>query len=204
MKKKLKLLKMKLLNAKNRVILKKFFTYTLPFNAVIVANIFITGWICDKLIESLLFVASHFILRYKFDKVYHNNDGYCAIISNAIITVSTIMLFRLDQSLLFACLFAFSICWLGYIIQDRIELKYENSEFKKIKDAKVYYGMDEQVLRNKCKINLLTKSSTDRLVKRYCYSKTIDEIAYEEKVEFETIKQSLRRSRRKLKIEDVE
>ena len=204
MKKKLRFLKKNLLNVKTKVKLKKFFKYTLPFNLDIIANIFIVGWLCDKLIEGVLFTCCHFALRYKFDNVYHNNDGYCKLITHIIITTSIIMTFRLDQSLLFSCISALGICWLGYIIQDRIELKYENSEFKKIKDAKIYYGMDEEILRSKCKINLLTKSATDRLVKRYCYNMTIDEIAYEEKVEYETIKQSLRRSRRKLKIEDVE
>lgn len=201
MKKILKFLKMNLLSAKNRVRLKKFFKYTLPFNLRIIANILIVGWLCDKLIEGILFTACHFALRYKFDKVYHNYDGYCEIISHIIISVSIPMTFRLDQSLLFACISALGICWLGYIIQDRIELKYENSEFKKTKDTEVYYGMAEDLLRKKCKIYLLTKTATDRIVKRYCYNMSIEEIAFEEKVEYETIKQSLRRSRKKLKIQ---
>lgn len=204
MKKKLKFLKKNLLSAKNKVKLKKFFKYTLPFNLDIIANIFIVGWLCDKLIEGILFTACHFALRYKFDNVYHNKDGYCKLITHIIVTVSIVMTFRLDQSLLFSCISALGICWLGYIIQDRIELKYEQSEFKKNKDAEVYYGMDETLLRTKCKIHLLTKLATDRLVKRYCYNMTIDEIAFDEKVEFETIKQSLRRSRKKLKIKDNE
>lgn len=204
MKKKLKLLKMNFLSVKNKIKIKRFFKEILPFNTLILANIFITGWLCDKLIEGVLFTASHFALRYKFNKVYHNKDGYCAFITNIIITSSIVMTFRLDQSLLFSCISALGICWLGYIIQDRIELKYEQSEFKKNKDAEVYYGMDETLLRAKCKIHLLTKLATDRLVKRYCYNMTIDEIAFDEKVEFETIKQSLRRSRKKLKIKDKE
>lgn len=204
MKKKLRFLKKNLLSAKNKVKLKKFFKYTLPFNLGIIANIFIVGWLCDKLIESILFTACHFALRYKFDNVYHNNDGYCKLITHTIVTVSIVMTFRLDQSLLFSCLSALGICWLGYIIQDRIELKYENSQFKKIKDTPVIYGMDEGILRKKCKQALLTKLATERVILRYCYNMSIDEIAIKECVEYETIKQSLRRSRRKLKIKEDE
>lgn len=202
--KKLKLLKKKLLNAKTRVKLKKFFKYTLPFNLGIIANIFIVGWLCDKLIEGILFTACHFALRYKFNNVYHNYDGYCEIISHIIVSVSIIMTFRLDQSLLFACVSALAICWIGYIVQDRIELKYENSEFKKIKDTIVYYNMEEDLLRKKCKQALLTNQATERIVMRYCHNKSIDEIAFIEKVEYETIKQSLRRSRRRLGIKEKE
>lgn len=204
MKTKLRLLKKNLISAKNRVKLKKFFKYTLPFNLGIIANIFIVGWLCDKLIEGVLFTACHFALRYKFDKVYHNNDGYCRLISHIIVTVSIITIFRLDQSLLFSCVSALCICWIGYIVQDRFELRYENSEFKKIKDTEVYYGINETLLRKKCKQALLTKPATERVIMRYCYNKSIDEIAFIEKVEYETIKQSLRRSRRRLGIKEKE
>lgn len=195
---------MNLLSAKNRVRLKKFFKYTLPFNLGVIANIFITGWITDKLIESILFVACHYILRYKFDKVYHSRNGYCALVTHIIITTSIIMTYPLDNSLLFSCLSALGICWLGYIIQDRIELKYENSEYKRIKDTKVDFGIDETLLRKKCKQALLTKNATERVVMRYSYHMPVDEIAFKEKVEYETIKQSLRRSRRRLGIKDNE
>lgn len=193
------------LSVKLKVKLKEIFLDIIPFNLIIILNTFLISWICNKPIEAILFLAAHFALRYKFDKAFHcKTDNICLATTCSIIDISVILIIPLEYSLLFSCVSALGICWLGYIIQDRIELKYEQSEYKKNKDAEVYYGMDEILLRAKCKIHLLTKLATDRLVKRYCYNMTIDEIAFDEKVEFETIKQSLRRSRKKLKIKDNE
>ena len=62
----------------------------------------------------------------------------------------------------------------------------------------VYRGIDETVLRENCSRSRISQSATDRLVKHYCYNKTAKEIADSEFVEVDTIKVSIKRSRRKL------
>lgn len=194
------------ISAKLKVKLEKFFFDELPFNAIILANAAFTSWLFDRYIETILFLIAHYVLRYKFNKVFHcETDKVCLATTNAIIFISIPFIIPLEQSLLFSCISALGICWLGYLIQDRIELKYENSQFKKIKDTPVYYGMDEDILRKKCKQSLLTKLATERIILRYCYHYTIDAIAAKESVEYTTIKQSLRRSRKRLNIkEDID
>jgi DNA-directed RNA polymerase specialized sigma24 family protein len=63
----------------------------------------------------------------------------------------------------------------------------------------VYRGIDEAELRKSCINAGISQHATERLVQHYCYEKTAKEIAGAEFVELDTIKTSLKRSRRKLK-----
>ena len=63
----------------------------------------------------------------------------------------------------------------------------------------IYRGIEEQTLRENCSKARISQSATERLVKHYCYYKTAKEIADSEFVEVDTIKVSIKRSRRKLK-----
>lgn len=60
------------------------------------------------------------------------------------------------------------------------------------------FCIDEIELRNKCKMAGLTRVATERMVQRYVFYKSEYEIACNENVEMETIKQSLYRSRKKV------
>ena len=62
----------------------------------------------------------------------------------------------------------------------------------------VYHGIDEQVLKDNCSKAGISQQATERLVQHYCYNKTSKQIASVEFVEVDTIKVSLKRSRRKL------
>ena len=62
----------------------------------------------------------------------------------------------------------------------------------------VYRGIDENELRINCINAGISQQATERLVQHYCYEKTAREIASVEFVELDTIKTSLKRSRRKL------
>lgn len=62
----------------------------------------------------------------------------------------------------------------------------------------VYHGIDENELRRNCINAGISQQATERLVLHYCYEKTAREIASVEFVELDTIKTSLKRSRRKL------
>ena len=63
----------------------------------------------------------------------------------------------------------------------------------------VYRGIDEVELKTNCVNAGISQQATNRLVQHYCYGKTTREIASVEFVEVDTIKVSLKRSRRKLK-----
>jgi hypothetical protein len=155
----------------------------------------------DKVIESILFTAAHLTLRYKFDKVFHCKDTLACLGTTTLINfVSILITVRLDHSLIFACISAFGICWLGFILEDWIELKINNSERIKIKEAPVYKGMHEDILLAKCKQAHLTELATERMVQHYVHYRTAEEIAMMEYVELDTIKKSLMRSRKKLNI----
>lgn len=62
----------------------------------------------------------------------------------------------------------------------------------------VYRGIEEPVLRENCTKARISQNATDRLVQHYCYNRTAREIADSEFVEVDTIKVSIKRSRRKL------
>lgn len=205
MKKLLKNLKYKLLNAKNRIRLKKFFTYTLPFNAIIILEILFIGWILDKQIESVLYTSAHLILRYKFNKVLHCKSTLACFLTTTLINFCSIYItVRLEESLISACVSAFCICWLGFIIEDWLEAKIDQSKWIQLRETKVDFGMDETLLRTKCKYVGLTEIATERIVQRYVYHKSEYDLAVAECVELDTIKKSLQRSRKRLRIKESE
>jgi len=74
----------------------------------------------------------------------------------------------------------------------------------RIKNLPISFGMNEDDLRNKCKQAHLTKLATERIVQHYAHYYTAEELALMEHVEVDTIKQSLKRSRRKLNIKEIE
>lgn len=59
---------------------------------------------------------------------------------------------------------------------------------------------DKRLLEKLCMENGISQEATKRMIMKYVQGKTAQEIALIEKVELETIKQSLRRTRRKINL----
>ena len=96
---------------------------------IVVAFLFICGWLFDKYILAANLAISHFFMRPKFDKQFHcrhNNrkvaKTLCLILTCTLIFFSVAMVLPLSVSLLSALPVTYLICWFGYIAQDRLDL----------------------------------------------------------------------------------
>lgn len=155
-------------------------------------------FISNTLLQCILIVLSFFAFKVVFKHSYHAQTIIkCTSLALLIFNIGSKLSLPLYISVFINIIIAFIISYLMYVL-------YYFDKFVKLSTEVITYGIEEEQLRQKCKLVMLTKYATERMVMRYCYNMTIDEIANEEKVEYETIKQSLRRSRKKLKIKEDE
>lgn len=111
---------------KNKISLKlkieKFFTEELWQLLIVIAFIFMCGWIFDKIIVAVLFAVAHTVIRPKFEKQYHAKKTYiCMFMTLTISFFGITTCFPLGVSLLSAIPICYFIAWVGYIAQDRMD-----------------------------------------------------------------------------------
>ena len=104
--------------------IERFFREILWQMLIVFAFIFICAWIFDKYIEAILFCISHTVIRMIFDKQYHcGKTAICLFLTLTIAFFGIMYTFPLSLSLLSAIPICWFISWIGYIAQDRLDLK---------------------------------------------------------------------------------
>lgn len=114
-------------NSKKLVIAKikirNFIKYQLWVYLIVFASILLCSWIFNRWIEGAMFCVAHTVIRNAFDKQFHfNKTAYCLILTCAIIWFAIPLTLSVAVSLLSSIPIAFSICFVGYLAQDRIDL----------------------------------------------------------------------------------
>lgn len=150
----------------------------------------------NKLFQTILFLATFnlfqncFKYRFHFDYVTESNIKamkLCKITTIIIELIYLLMSKNLNLSLFlnFVIIIIISIlnCFLGLYIT--------------LNNNKNIYK-DKDLLLQVCKQANLTSLATKRIILKYINNKTYTEIALEEKMEIETIKKSINRSRKKI------
>lgn len=151
----MKLLKKQSKNLKRKIKIKEFIKKRLWQYIIVIVFICFCGWLFNKPFESISLIVSHLYLRPKFDKQFHciHQKRYvaticCLTLTCFIIFFGIMFILPLKISLLSSIPIAFLICWVGFIVQDRIEL-YENNK-------KNIYLMSDEEFKTYCKSKGLT------------------------------------------------
>lgn len=78
-----------------------------------------------------MFCIAHTVIRMNFDRQLHfHSKAYCACLTLAIIWFSIPITLPITVSLLSSIPIAFVICYLGYLIADRIDLQKQNKSLE--------------------------------------------------------------------------
>lgn len=146
---------------KNKILLhiKRFFVEQVWVYAIIICSILLCAWLFNRWIESIMFSISHFAIRRAFDKQFHfNRTAYCITLTLAIFWFAIPYTLPITSSLLSSIPIAFVICFLGYIAQDRVDLRKEIEHLDKYSTRVVMgiahkdiYAMTDRELYEHCR-----------------------------------------------------
>lgn len=93
---------------------------------IVATTISIFAWILNKPIEAVMFCITHLIIRPQFEKQYHcGTTALCLFTTLTIAMLGIYTTIPLSISLVSAIPVAIGVCWIGYIVQDRIDLQYK-------------------------------------------------------------------------------
>lgn len=167
--------------------LKQFIKYQFLTHIIVIGSILLCAWIFDRWIECFMFCIAHLCIRNAFDKQFHfNKTAYCISLTLAIVWFAIPITMPLATSLLSSIPIAFLICFFGFIVQDRVELKIRNDDLEReidslINELKLYkhldiYKMTEEELRQYGASNQLSETQLDILCLRIFKHLKISEI----------------------------
>lgn len=120
---------------------------------IMLSFVIFCGWLFHKIIISIFFYISHYVIRSLFEKQYHCRHSkrsiaivMCLCLSCTISFFAISSILPLSVSLLSTIPVTYFISWIGYIAQDRLDC-YEI--IKKLK-GKTIWEMDENELADYC------------------------------------------------------
>lgn len=194
--------------------IEKFFKEQLWQHLIVVAFVFMCAWLFDKYVEAVLFCVSHLVIRMHFDKQYHcGTTAMCLTLTLTIAFFGIASVLPLSASLLSTIPICFLISWVGYVVQDRVDVIAENKGIQKELDTllvkiKEYedidlYKMTEQELRQYGASRQLSEVQQDILVMRVIEHLKISEICRYRNYGRTTIKYHIAEIKKKLNIEQI-
>lgn len=135
--------------------IEKFFKEDIWLHLIVLSSVALAAWIFNKWILAPMVYLSNIIVRLQFDKQYHcrHNKHNIAVTLCMALTCS-VMFFTIANCLplsvnLLSCIPISYLCaWVGYVVQDRIDLKVkaERTIFELPKDELLAY-MENSTLR---------------------------------------------------------
>lgn len=155
---------MKLNKTRIKLKIEKFFIQDLWQYLLVFASVALCSWIFNRWIEGVMFCISHTCVRNAFNKQFHfDSVAYCLSLTLAIIWFAIPASLPINISLLSSIPIAFIISFIGYIVQDRIDLMKELKELdaystrlvmqlaQKAEKHKDIYAMSEDELYQHCR-----------------------------------------------------
>lgn len=155
------------------------------------------SYFIGKLIQMILFLISFNLIqncfKYRFHSEYLIKDSIKAVKICKLITILIEILYLIMckelylsfyLNLIIIIIISILNCLIGYLVL-------ENNKNKNI-------FKDKELLLKACKRANLTILATNRLIAKYIDNKTYQEIAFEEKLDCDTIKKSISRSKKKI------
>ena len=114
----------------NRIKFKEFVTERLWQYIFIIAFLLFIGFLLDKIIEAILFAVSHTLIRPTLDKQFHcvqtarqKINYLCLSVTCVIIIFGVYVVLPISVSLVSAVPLAILVSYIGYVMQDRLDLK---------------------------------------------------------------------------------
>ena len=134
---------MKTNNTSIKLKIEKFFTEQLWQLLIVIAFLFMSAFIFDKYIESILFCVSHHLIRYAFKKQFHSGKtAVCLTFTFGVAWIGISNTLPLELSLVSSIPICFIISFLGFIAQDRLDLYVINKELKQKLENKGEFNTD--------------------------------------------------------------
>lgn len=167
--------------------IKDFIIYQLWFYVVVFASTALCAWLFNRWIEAIMFCIAHTCIRNTFDRQFHfHQKAYCLCLTLAIVWFAIPITLPITVSLLGSIPVAFGICYIGYLVADRIaavqeckkleiELNSLVSELQKYKHLDIY-NMCETDLRQYAASQGLSEQQIDILCMRIYNHLKISEI----------------------------
>lgn len=152
--------------------LKEFFKNQLWQHLLVISFVVACAWLFDKYIEAVMFCIGHLVIRRNFDKQYH-----CETTALCMFTTLTIAFFGIASalpitvSILSTIPVCFFISWLGYIVQDRMDLIVINRKLK----AKPQLT-DKEVFIQECKNYRYNDLKTEIALRLFYHKQGIKEV----------------------------
>lgn len=133
--------------------IKSFIKEQLWQHIFMVAFVLFCGILFNKIIISILFYPSHYVIRSRFEKQYHCKHSkrgiailMCLWLSCTISFFAIMAILPLTVSLLSTIPVCYFIGWVGYIAQDRIDCKIRLKQL----ETKPVYEMNRDELLDYC------------------------------------------------------
>lgn len=150
---------------------------------------------------------SHTVIRSLFEKQFHfNKTAYCLMLTLTIIWFAIPTTFSVSVSLLSSIPIAFLISFIGFVVQDRIDILKENEEMQEELDKLIIpdiYKMSEEELRQYCISRNLSEIQIDIVMMRIFDNLKISEICKYKHYGRTTIKYHLAQIKNKLGLDKI-
>lgn len=198
------------MKSKTKLKIEKFFIEQLWQLLVVIAFLFICAYLFNKPIESILFCVSHTLIRNAFKKQYHcGSTALCLSFTLSIGWIGITTSLPLEISLLSSLPMCYIIAFLGFLVQDRIDILILNkgleTEIANLKTANniELYKMNEVELRQFGASKGLSDLQQDILVHKIIENLKISEICNYRNYGRTTIKYHISEIKRKLNIDTL-
>ena len=140
---------------KNKI--KYFSASFIQFSGIILLSI-----LFERIIEVLIIIPLFFWFRSKYIKTYHSKTIWqCTLYTLIMFLIICLIAQPIYISIIITIILCFVTTELLFYIQDYLD-------FLKVKEFKIYKGMNKEMLLNKCKMYDLTDVETKVLTMYYC------------------------------------
>ena len=173
------------INTETKLKIEHFFKEQIWQLLLVIAFIFLCGWLFDKIIVSVIFSIAHTFIRFKFEKQYHSKSiSICMFITLTVAFFGISYCLPLNSSMLSAVPICYFISWVGYITQDRIDC------YKTIKklQSKTIWQMTENELVDYCYAKGIRGDMLEFVVMIVVHQMKYEEIGKQLKYSVDTLK----------------
>lgn len=141
--------------------LEQFFTEQLWQHLIVFSFLFASAWIFTKYAEAAMFYIAHYFVRKNFDKQYHcGTTATCLVTTSAVLFLGVSTVLPVSISLLSTVPVCWAVSWVGFIVQDRLDLIEIN---KKLRQAQERTPIEELVAR--CRKHNYSELKTQMAIK---------------------------------------
>lgn len=146
------------------------FLKSIPEIILVLLDLLFLAWLTQKYIETLCFAISFCFLRYKFNNIFHcKTTLLCILFTNSAAIIFVPLSLSIGNSLFGGILSAFVLNYISNLIAANIARKNELNQLNDLKAKERQFNiceMNEQELREYCKLNMLDEIDEEIIIYR--------------------------------------